>query len=73
MSKEERIKVIDVEGLPPIVIGSLEAIVATLRENLPGFPPNVVQSEQTEEKHPWTVIEGVKIGVVTREDFYDDI
>ena len=73
MSNEESIKAIDVEGLPLVVIRSLAAMVAKLREELQGLPPNVLQSEQIWEKHPWTVIDGVKIGVVTREDFSDDL
>jgi ABC-type branched-subunit amino acid transport system ATPase component len=61
---------INAEGLSPSVIKSLEAMIATLRDEL---EQKTIQPEQAAKKYPWTVIESVKIGVVTREDFYDDL
>jgi hypothetical protein len=63
-------KSIDAEGLSSSLIKSLEAMIATLRDEL---EQKTIQPEQAGKKHPWTVIDGVNIGVVTREDFYDDL
>ena len=63
-------KSINVEGLTPLMIRGLEQMISTLRDEL---QQKTVQPEQIEEKHPWKVIEGIKIGAVTREDFYDDL